>query len=118
MSARRLLPRLALLLLLVAAAAWAAFHRDQINLATLDAWLGSLGLWAPVGYVVALRPCDRRLRSRRDFRPGRRRFVRAGLGQHLEPRRAPRSAPRLAFLVARYIAGDWVERKAGGCSSG
>jgi rhodanese-related sulfurtransferase len=49
-NARRVLPRLALLLLLVAAAGWAALHRDQINLATLDAWLGSLGPWAPVGY--------------------------------------------------------------------
>src|SRR5712692_1274467 len=52
MSLGRLLPRVALALRLVAAAAWAAVHRDQINLATLDAWLGSLGLWAPVVYVV------------------------------------------------------------------
>jgi uncharacterized membrane protein YdjX (TVP38/TMEM64 family) len=52
MSARSLVPRLALLLLLVAAAGWAALHRDQINLTTLDAWLGSRGLWAPVGYVA------------------------------------------------------------------
>ena len=52
MSARRILPRLALVLLLLAAVAWAAFHRDQINLATLDAWIESLGPWAPVGYVV------------------------------------------------------------------
>ena len=52
MSARSLLPRVAILLLLVAAAGWAALHRDQFNLATLDAWLSSLGPWAPVGYVV------------------------------------------------------------------
>jgi uncharacterized membrane protein YdjX (TVP38/TMEM64 family) len=52
MSMRRFLPRLALALLLVAAVAWAVVHRDQINLATLDAWLGSLGLWAPMGYMV------------------------------------------------------------------
>ena len=47
MNARRLLPRLALLLLLAAAVGWAAFHRDQINLTTLDAWLSSLGLTEP-----------------------------------------------------------------------
>jgi len=52
MSARRILPRLALLLLLAAAAAWTVSHRDQINLAPLDAWLRSFGLWAPIGYVV------------------------------------------------------------------
>ena len=37
MSNRRLLPRLALALLLVAAAALAAFHREEINPAMLDA---------------------------------------------------------------------------------
>ena len=52
MSLRRFLPRLALALVVVAAVAWAAVHRDQINLATLDAWLDSLGPWAPIGYVI------------------------------------------------------------------
>ena len=113
MSMRRFLPRLALALLLVAAAAWATVHRDQINLATLDAWLGSLGLWAPVGYVVlyALATVA--------FVPGVI-FALAGgalfgpfwgslwnlLGATL--------GATLAFLVARYVGGDWVERKAGG----
>ena len=49
---RRLLPRVALTLLLAAMAAWAFFHRDQINLATLDAWIHSLGPWAPIGYMM------------------------------------------------------------------
>ena len=52
MSARRLLPRFALLLLLVAAVGWAASHHRQLDLATLDARLGALGPWAPAGYVV------------------------------------------------------------------
>jgi hypothetical protein len=47
-----LLPRL-LLLLLVAAVAWAAFHREQFNLARLDDWLDSLCLWVLVGYIIA-----------------------------------------------------------------
>jgi uncharacterized membrane protein YdjX (TVP38/TMEM64 family)/rhodanese-related sulfurtransferase len=113
MSMRRFLPRLALALLLVAAAAWVAVHRDQINLATLDAWLGSLGLWVPIGYVVlyALATVA--------FVPGAI-FALAGgalfgpfwgslwnlLGATL--------GATLAFLVARYIVGDRVERKAGG----
>jgi hypothetical protein len=44
MTLVRFLPRLALALLLVTAAAWVAVHRDGIDLATLDGWLGSLGL--------------------------------------------------------------------------
>ena len=110
---RRIFPRLALALLLVAAAVWAIVHRDQINLAALDSWLGSLGLWAPVGYLVlyALATVA--------FVPGTI-FALAGgalfgpfwgsiwnlLGATL--------GATLAFLVARYVAGDWVARKAAG----
>jgi hypothetical protein len=43
MSMRRFLPRVVLALLLVAAIAWVAVHREQINLETLDSWLASLG---------------------------------------------------------------------------
>jgi uncharacterized membrane protein YdjX (TVP38/TMEM64 family) len=52
MSIHRFLPRLALALVIVAAVAWAAVHREQINLETLDSWLASLGSWAPIGYVI------------------------------------------------------------------
>jgi len=113
MSTHRFLPRLALALLLVAAAAWAAVHRDQINLATLDAWLGSLGLWAPIGYMVlyALATVA--------FVPGVI-FALAGgalfgpLWGSLWNLLGATLGATLAFLVARYMAGDWVERKAGG----
>ena len=113
MSMRRILPRIALALLLVAAAVWATVHRDQINLATLDTWLGSLGLWAPIGYVVlyALATVA--------FVPGAIFGLAGGalfgpfwgtiwnlLGATL--------GATLAFLVARYVAEDWVARKAGG----
>lgn len=52
MSARRALPRLTLLLMLVAAVTLAALHRDQINLTILDGWIRFLGPWAPVGYMA------------------------------------------------------------------
>ena len=113
MSLRRFLSRLALALLLIAAAAGAAVYRDQINLATLDTWLGSLGLWAPLGYVTlyALATVA--------FVPGAIFGLAGGalfgpfwgslwnlLGATL--------GATLAFLIARYVVGDWVERKAGG----
>ena len=113
MSMRRFLPRLALALLLVAAAAWATVHRDQINLATLDAWLGSLDLWAPIGYMVlyALATVA--------FVPGAI-FALAGgalfgpLWGSLWNLLGATLGATLAFLVARYVGGGWVERKAGG----
>jgi len=113
MSLGRVLPRLALALLLVAAAGWAALHREAINLAALDAWLGSLGLWAPIGYLVlyALGTVA--------FVPGAI-FALAGgalfgpLWGTLWNLTGATLGATLAFLVARYLAGDWVERRAGG----
>jgi uncharacterized membrane protein YdjX (TVP38/TMEM64 family)/rhodanese-related sulfurtransferase len=113
MSTSRFLSRLAVVLLLVAAAAWAAVHRDQIDPATLDARLGSLGLWAPIGYMVlyALATVA--------FVPGAI-FALAGgalfgpLWGSLWNLLGATLGATLAFLVARYVVGDWVERKAGG----
>jgi uncharacterized membrane protein YdjX (TVP38/TMEM64 family)/rhodanese-related sulfurtransferase len=113
MNAQRLLPRLALALLIVAGVAWAAFHRDQINLATLDAWVGSLHPWAPIGYVVlyALATVA--------FVPGVI-FALAG-GALFGPfwgsiwnLAGATLGATLAFLVTRYLVGEWVGRKAGG----
>ena len=110
---RRLLPRVALTLLLAAMAAWAFFHRDQVNLATLDAWLASLGPWAPIGYVglYALATVA--------FVPGVVFSLAGGalfgpLWGSLWNLAGATLGAILAFLVARYIVGDWVTRKAGG----
>lgn len=113
MSMRRVLPRLALALLLVTAAAWAAVHREQINLATLDAWLGSLGLWAPVGYMALYAVATVA------FVPGAIFGLIGGalfgpLWGSLWNLLAATFGATLSFLVARYIVGDWVERKSGG----
>jgi uncharacterized membrane protein YdjX (TVP38/TMEM64 family)/rhodanese-related sulfurtransferase len=109
----RLLPRIALVLLLVVVAAWATIHRDQINLAALDAVLSKLGLWAPIAYI-ALYAIGTVV-----FVPGSIFSLAGGalfgpiwgtlwnlLGATL--------GAVLAFLAARYVVGDWVERKAGG----
>jgi uncharacterized membrane protein YdjX (TVP38/TMEM64 family)/rhodanese-related sulfurtransferase len=112
MSLRRSLPRVALAVLLASLTGWAIFHRDQINLATLDAWLASLGPWAPIGYVMffALATVA--------FVPGVVFSLAGGAlfgpfwGSLWNLIGATLGAT-LAFLVARYIAGDWVARKAG-----
>jgi uncharacterized membrane protein YdjX (TVP38/TMEM64 family)/rhodanese-related sulfurtransferase len=113
MNLRRLLPRLALALLLAAAVTSAALYRDQINLATLDAWLGSLGLWAPLAYVLLF------ALATVVFVPGAI-FAFAG-GALFGPfwgsiwnLTGATLGAALAFLVARYLVGDWVARKAGG----
>ncbi len=110
---RRAWPRLALALLLAAAAAWAAVHREQINLTALDTWLGSLGMWAPIGYVTIYAVATVA------FVPGAIFGLAGGAlfgpfwGSLWNLTGATLGAT-LAFLVARYIAGDWVARKAGG----
>src|SRR5215813_359593 len=113
MTVVRFLLRLALALLLVAVTAWVALHRNQLDLATLDARLAALGPWAPIGYVVlyALGAVA--------FVPGTL-FALAGgalfgpvWGSIFNLTGATVGAT-LAFLAARYIGGDWVARKAGG----
>jgi uncharacterized membrane protein YdjX (TVP38/TMEM64 family)/rhodanese-related sulfurtransferase len=113
MSLRRWLPRLALALLLAEAVTSAALYRDQLNLTTLDAWLGSLGFWAPLGYVILF------ALATVAFAPGAV-FALAG-GALFGPfwgsiwnLTGATLGATLAFLVARYLAGDWVTRKSGG----
>jgi uncharacterized membrane protein YdjX (TVP38/TMEM64 family)/rhodanese-related sulfurtransferase len=113
MSMHRLLLRVALILVVVAMAGWAILHREQINLETLDVWLGAIGPWAPIGYVIlyALGTVA--------FAPGVV-FALAGgalfgpLWGTLWNLTGATLGATLAFLVARYIAGEWVTGKAGG----
>jgi uncharacterized membrane protein YdjX (TVP38/TMEM64 family)/rhodanese-related sulfurtransferase len=112
MSMRRLLPRLSLALVLVAMAAWAAFHREQVNAATIDAWLASLGAWAPAGYVMLF------ALATVAFAPGTIFAVAGGalfgpLWGSLWNLTGATLGATLAFLLARYLAGDWVGRKGG-----
>lgn len=116
MSMRRFLPRFALALLLIAAAALAAVHRDKINPAMLDAWLGSLGSfgpWAPVGYVALYALATVALVPGAIFGLAGGVLFGAIWGSLWNLLGATLGAT-LAFLVARYIAADWVARKAGG----
>ena len=107
MSMLRSLLRITLTLVLLAMVGWAIFHWEQINLQTLDAWVGVLGPWAPIGYVIlyALGTVA--------FAPGVV-FALAGgalfgpLWGTLWNLTGATLGATLAFLVARYIAGEWV----------
>jgi uncharacterized membrane protein YdjX (TVP38/TMEM64 family)/rhodanese-related sulfurtransferase len=110
---RRSLPRIALTLLLAVLVGWAVFHRDQVNLATLDALLASLGTWAPIVHVMLF------ALATIAFVPGVIFSLAGGAlfgpfwGTLWNLTGATLGAV-FAFLIARYIAGDWVARKTGG----
>ena len=101
MTARALLPRLLLLLVIVGAAAWLAFHRDQLDPALLE----SDGPRSrSMGTAHPRNPLCRRygvLRARCDLRLGGRRPVRPAVGNASQPRR--RDARRDRFLPHRAL---------------
>ncbi len=113
MSRHRLIPRLLLLAGIAGAVLWAGINRDQLDPAALDAWLSRLGIWAPVGYVTLFAA------GTVVFLPGSL-FALAGgalfgpvWGAILNLIGATIGAS-IAFLIARYVAGDWVARRAAG----
>ncbi len=110
---KSLLARLLLLALIVTAIALVTLNRDALNPEALDAWLSGFGIWAPVIHVglYALGTVV--------FAPGSL-FALAGgamfgpvLGTFLNLLGATIGAS-IAFLIARYLAGDRVAQKSGG----
>lgn len=113
MSVQRLLPRLLLLLSVAAAIAWAAFNRDRLGFEALDARPSGLGLLAPLAYLGLYAV------GTIAFLPGTP-FALAGgalfgpvWGSLLNLVGATIGAS-LAFLIARYLAGDRVAARIGG----
>jgi len=109
---RSTLLRLTLVVVLVATAVWLAFNPDKIDAAMLNAWMEAAGVWAPVAYVVLFTIATVA------FVPGAIFGLAGGAlfgplwGSILNLLGATAGAT-IAFLVARYVAGDWVERKTG-----
>lgn len=109
----RAAPRLALLLLLGAAAAWMFVPRGILQPAELAAWLVGLGIWAPILFLIA-------------YVLGAVLLVPAALltlvggavfgplwGAVLDIIGATLGAG-VVFLLARYLAADWVAARVGG----
>lgn len=113
MNTRRLLPRLVLALAILAAVIWAWTYREKLDVAAFEAWLAGFGLWAPITYL-ALYAVGTVV-----FAPGSL-FALAGgalfgpvWGTLLNLSGATIGAS-LSFLIARYLAGEWVARSTGG----
>lgn len=113
MKTRIWLPRLALVGGIAGAVTWAALNRERFEPEALDIWLSSFGIWAPIAYVALYAGATVL------FVPGSL-FTLAGgalfgplWGTFLSLTGATLGAA-IAFLIARYFAGDWVARKSGG----
>jgi uncharacterized membrane protein YdjX (TVP38/TMEM64 family) len=104
--------RAALAVLLAAATVWAWTHRELFDLTVIEVALGGVGAWAPGGFVLLFALATVL------FVPGSVFGLAGGflfgpvfgtlwnlLGATL--------GATLAFLAARYVASDWVERRAG-----
>ena len=112
MTARAILPRLLLALTIAGAAIWLALNRDRLDLALIESSIRDLGLWAPLAHVVL-------------FSLGTVLFVPGAIfglaggalfgpfwGTLLNLAGATLGATA-SFLIARYLAADWVRRRAG-----
>lgn len=105
--------RLALAFALAAGLALAYVNRTALSTDALSGWLAEAGVWAPLAFV-ALYAVATVL-----FLPGSVLTLAAGalfgaLPGALYSLTGATLGATLAFLVARYLAADWVSRKAGG----
>jgi len=113
MNTRKNLLRIVIVVALAAAIAWAGLHRGHLNAAALEAWLRGFGLWAPAAFVIIYALATVL------FMPGSVLTLAGGglfgpLWGTLWNLAGATFGAGLAFLVARYVASDWVARKAGG----
>jgi len=113
MSLRRILPRVVLAILLGAAIAWAVSHWQELDVTAVESVVRGMGVWAPLAYI-ALYAVAAVL-----FLPGSILTLAAGAlfgpvwGAAYALVGATAGAT-LAFLIARYVASDWVAARAGG----
>jgi len=113
MVSKSVLGRFALIVLVAGAIALVTINRDNLDPVILDEFLSGFGIWAPLIYIV-IYAIGTVL-----FAPGSLFSVAGGaifgpvLGTFLNLVGATIGASG-AFLIARYLAGDWVAKKTGG----
>lgn len=112
MRLRTVLPKLLVALGLAAAAILLAVNRNRIDFVSIEQWTRDLGIWAPLGHVVLFAA------GTVLFAPGSIFGLVGGAlfgplwGMLLNLAGATFGATA-AFLLARYVAADWVRTKAG-----
>jgi uncharacterized membrane protein YdjX (TVP38/TMEM64 family)/rhodanese-related sulfurtransferase len=113
MTTKTKLVRRGLVLVLGIAIALAVYHRADIDVAALEAWIHGVGVLAPLLFMLGY------ALSAVLFLPGTV-FTLAGgalfgpvMGSFYNLTGATLGAA-LAFLVSRYLASDWVARRSGG----
>lgn len=103
----------AVALLIIAGAAVTAWGFSLgLSAETLMAWIGRLGIWAPIGFVVLYAVATVALVPGGIFDLAGGALFGPFLGTAVDLLGGTLGAA-LAFLVARYIARDWAERRAG-----
>ena len=107
------LVRVGVLLVLVAGIVLAVLYRDKFDVAALERWIEDAGIWAPLLFMAVYAVAAVL------FLPGSVLTLAGGalfgpvLGTFYNLTGATIGAT-LAFLIARYLASDWVADKAGG----
>ena len=107
------LVRVGVLLVLVAGIVLAVLYRDKFDVAALERWIEDAGIWAPLLFMAVYAIAAVL------FLPGSVLTLAGGalfgpvLGTFYNLTGATIGAT-LAFLIARYLASDWVADKAGG----
>lgn len=113
MIRRRTVTRLLVLAGIAGAVFWVFVNRNRIDPTAIDDWLSGFGIWAPLIYVLSYTV------GTIAFAPGSLFALASGAlfgpvwGAILNLLGATLGSA-LAFIVARHVAGDWVERKAAG----
>ena len=109
---RRWLLGVVILLVMAGAAATVWLFEGVISAQTLQAKIGSLGIWAPVGFVVLYAIATVAMVPGSIFDLAGGALFGPYLGCLLDLTGCSLGAA-LSFLVGRYIARDWAERRAG-----
>lgn len=110
---RRLLLRLALLAIIATGIALGLVYREHFSPDRIEAWVGALGIWAPLVFIGIY------LVAPVLFVPGSPLTIAAGalfgpVWGILYVLIGSVGGATLAFLIARYLAGDWVQERASG----
>lgn len=109
--------RLALLVLLAGGIAWTVTHRGELDAAAVGRWVQNSGLWAPVEFVAVYAAATVL------FLPGSVLTLTGGalfgpVWGTLYNLIGATLGATAAFLIARYLASDWIAHRVEGKSGG